>query len=396
MAIARKHEMRDVRLEALNAAREMAPLIVQRRDETEAGRRIARPIVEALIETRLCRMALGAEVEGLELPVPAALDVLEALAGAEASVAWVVWNNSLPCLFSRSLEPSARAEIFANPKWLYSNSTRPTGQAAPERDGYRINGQWSLVSGCELAEWIQLMCVVVEDGKPRVSANGEPELRLVYVRRKDCRILDTWHVGGLRGTGSHDVVVADQLVPRRWTMVPGDPSTLDRPIGRVPIVGTLAVWYAAQTLGIAQTCVDALRELVKTKVSPDPGPIPKDRPEVQAAIASESAALEAARAHLRASTSRVWDDIEAGAAPTIEGITMLWTSAHHAVGAATRAVDRMYAAGGTSSLYASSPLERAHRDLHSMLRHIIAQRFWIEDAGRVMLGMAPESPMYAL
>jgi hypothetical protein len=71
-------------------------------------------------------------------------------------------------------------------------------------------------------------------------------------------------------------------------------------------------------------------------------------------------------------------------------------SGHHAVAAARQAVDSMYAAGGTSSLYSSCPLERAHRDLHAMLRHVIGQRFWIEDAGRVMLGMDPQHPLYAL
>lgn len=386
----------DVRLDALNAAREMAPLITRMRDETEADRRIARPVVDALVETRLCRMALGAELEGLELPISAALDVCEVLAAAEPSVSWIVWNNAATCLFERYLDRSGSAEVFEDPSWMYASSTRPTGQAAVERDGYRVSGQWSLVSGCELAEWILLMCVVTEGGQPRSTESGAPELRMAYIRRADCTILDTWHVGGLRGTGSHDVVVSDRFVPARRTLAPFGPGPLDRPLRRVPIVGTLAVWFGAQTLGIAQKCVDAVVELVKTKVSPDPGPLPRDRPAVQEALATENASLEAARSHLRATASRFWDAASAGAAPTLEGITSLLTAGHHAVGAAKRAVDRMYAAGGSSSLYVSSPLERAHRDLHAMLQHIIAQRFWIEDAGRVMLGLAPESPLYSL
>lgn len=31
-----------------------------------------------------------------------------------------------------------------------------------------------------------------------------------------------------------------------------------------------------------------------------------------------------------------------------------------------------------------------------MLRHIVAQDFWLEDAGRVKLGMSPTHPLYAL
>jgi alkylation response protein AidB-like acyl-CoA dehydrogenase len=117
---------------------------------------------------------------------------------------------------------------------------------------------------------------------------------------------------------------------------------------------------------------------------------------VQASIAGESAALEAAREHLRSCTSRLWNDVCSGAAPTIEGITAVWTAAQHATDAARKAVDSMYAAGGTSSLYIDCALERAHRDMHALLRHVIGQKSWLEDAGRVKLGMPPTSPLYAL
>ena len=301
--------------EAITAAHELLPLIKRLRDDTESSRCIARPIVERLLETRLCRMAVARELQGLELPTVEALDVYEALAGAEASVAWIVWNNSLPCFFGRFLESAARRELFADPKWLYASSTRPTGRAAIEGDGYRVNGRWSLVSGCELAEWIAFVCLVEENGELRMVAPGEPEMRFVYLRRSDCEILDTWHSGGLRGTGSHDVVVKDKKVPRRWTASPGDASTLDAPIGRIPIICTMAAGYGAQALGIAQSAIDTLVELVKTKVSPDPGPAPADRPAVLASIARQTAALEAARVYLRACVAKLWDAVGAGAPP---------------------------------------------------------------------------------
>ena len=115
---------------AIDHARELSPLIKRLRDETEGSRRIAAPIVERLRETGLCRIAVPRELKGLELPLLEALDVYEALAAAEASVAWVVWNNALPCLFGRFLDATTRASVFGDPTWLYASSTRPTGQAA--------------------------------------------------------------------------------------------------------------------------------------------------------------------------------------------------------------------------------------------------------------------------
>jgi alkylation response protein AidB-like acyl-CoA dehydrogenase len=386
----------EVKGNAITAAHELSPLITRMRNDTESNRRIAQPIVERLLETRLCRMAVARELQGLELPTIEALEVYEALAGAEASVAWIVWNNSLPCFFGRFLQSAARRELFADPKWLYASSTRPTGRAAVDGDGYRINGRWSLVSGCELAEWIAFICLVEENGELRMAEPGEPEMRIVYVRRSDCEILDTWRSGGLRGTGSHDVVVKDKLVPRRWTASPGDASTLDAPIGKIPIVCTMAAGYGAQALGIAQAAIDTLVGLVKTKVSPDPGPAPADRPAVHASIARQGAAVGAARAYLRSCVARQWDAVSAGASPALEDITAIWAAAHHAVDQSRNTVEAMYAAAGASSLYTSCPLERAHRDIHAMSRHIIAQTFWLENAGRVKLGMRPTHPLYAL
>jgi alkylation response protein AidB-like acyl-CoA dehydrogenase len=381
--------------DAVARARELLPLIVELRHVTEANRLIAAPIVEQLRETRLGRMAIARELHGLELPTTEWLDVHEALAGAEPSVAWIVLNNSLPCFFGRFLDNAARRDLFGDAGWLYACSTRPSGKAVVEGDGFRLSGRWALVSGCELAEWISLACIVEEGGQPRL-VHGSPEIRLLFVRRGDFEILDTWNAGGMRGTGSHDVVVNDLHVPRRWSVSPGDPSTLEATIGRIPITCTMAAGFSAQTLGIARQAVATLVDLTRTKVPVNPGPGLAERPDVMASVVRHSAALAAARDYLHARAAALWNAVDGGASPTLEGIGAVWAAAHHAIDAARQAVDAMYAAGGTSSLYVDCPLERAHRDLHAMLRHVVAQPLWIEDAGRVRAGLAAHHPLYAV
>jgi alkylation response protein AidB-like acyl-CoA dehydrogenase len=380
---------------ALVAARELSPLIVRMRDETETNRNIAAPIVDRLRDGRLCRLAVAEALGGHELPIEAALDVYETLAYADASVAWVAWNNSLPCFLSRFLAPAMRAEVFSDPRWLYASSTRPTGRATVTPDGYRVNGRWGIVSGCELAEWILLLCVVEENGKPRMLAPDTPELRFMFLRRGSYEILDTWHVGGLRGTGSHDVVVKDVRVPRALTLFTMEPSTLDGPIGRLPIICSMAAVYGAQTLGVAQSAVDTLVELTTTKAPPE-GPALRERPAVLGEIGRHSAALDAARSYLHACAERLWRTAAAGGPPALDEITALWGAGLHAAEVAEAAVDATNAAGGIDSLYTACPLERVHRDMHAMRRHIVGQRMWLEDAGRVRLGAKPAHPLYAV
>lgn len=381
---------------AARAAYELLPVIRRLRHDTEGERRIAGPIVDGLRNTRLCRMAITRELHGLELPIADALEVYELLAGAEASVAWIVWNNSLPAMFSRYLDGAARGELFGNPQWLYASSTRPSGRAITEGDGYRVNGRWSLVSGCQLAEWIALMCIVEEPGERFAVQDDAPEMRLLFVRRGNYEIVDTWDAGGLRGTGSHDVVVKEGYVPRRWSVSPEDPNTLAAPIARIPIICSLALGFAAQALGIAGQALDTIVELARTKAGVDPGPRLGDRPAVQASIARHAAAVAAARTYLHSCADMLWDSATAEAAPAMARIGAAWAAAHHAVDAARRTVDAMYRHGGTSSLYIDCPLERAHRDMHAMLGHIICQTFWLEDAGRAELGISPRHPLYAV
>src|SRR5690606_30727704 len=157
--------------------------------------------------------------------------------------------------------------------------------------------RWGIVSGCELAEWIMLLCVVEENGAPRMLDPDTPELRFAFLRRVDCEILDTWKTCGMRGTGSQDVVAKNVRVPKEYSLSFAEPSTLDGPLGRLPIICSMAATYGAQALGIAQSAVDTLIELTSTKMPPE-GPPLRERPSLLADIARQGAAVEAARTYL--------------------------------------------------------------------------------------------------
>jgi len=375
------------------AVLELLPLIISSRDETESQRRLAARVVEVLRASRLCRIALPAELGGLELPPADALTIYEQLAAAEASVGWIVWNNVLPSFFGRFFAPKVRAEVFSDPQSLYASSTRPSGRAAVEGSSFRVNGRWSLVSGCELADWLALRCVIEENGQPRMLAPNVPEVRMVWLKRADVEILDTWYTGGLRGTGSHDVVVKGVLVPRTHTCSPLDGSTLAGPLGRVPIVCNMAAGYGAQLLGLGQATLNALVALSTKKPVVDPGPALGERPVLLAAIAEHGVRLAAARNHLHDCVRRLWEaSIAAPATP--EQIAEVYNAAHHAMAQGRAAVSAMYSLAGASALYTSSPLERIHRDMHAMAAHVIAQPMWVEDTGRVLLGVKPVNPLY--
>jgi len=380
---------------ALDSARAMEPLMLELRDETERNRRLPEPVVAALVRAGLCRMALPRALGGLALSPVEALGVYETLSRSEASVPWIAFNNALVCLFSRFMGQGLRKDVFGDPGALFAQSTRPSGIAIEDGPGYRVSGRWSLVSGCELADWFFLLCVVESESGPPPS-DGDAETRFLFVRRSEAEIIDTWHVGGLRGSGSHDVAVHDLHVPRERAVTPATPPTAEEPIERLPITCNLSAIFAAQTLGVAQACVDALVSMAQDSPPTTGGAGLNNRPDVQTGVTLHGAGLTAARAHLHGLVEALWEDALAGRAATLKRIGETYGAALHACTVASGAVDAMYALAGTRGLYSDRPFERAHRDLHAMLRHVLAQPLWAEDAGRVTFGMKVENPLYAL
>jgi len=72
----------------------------------------------------------------------------------------------------------------------------------------------------------------------------------------------------------------------------------------------------------------------------------------------------------------------------------LWGASLHAARTCKEVVRQAYEAAGTPALYVSSPLERAHRDIHAICHHISLNERWDEDAGRVILGLEATHPLF--
>ena len=380
--------------EIVTSAERLIPLICELRHTTEQDRRIAAPIVQALRESDLCRMLLDTGAPPLYTPEEW-LSILETLAGVEASVSWLIWNNTLPCFWARFLDAAGRERIFGDVRRLFAGSTRPTGQAVTTGSGFRLSGRWSLVSGCELADYVHLMSLVHEDGRPRMLAPGQPDLRVLFVPKGSYDILDTWHVGGLRGSGSHDVVVDDVFVPVGDSLAPTPPVASNSPLAQLPIIPMMVAGIGAQFLGMARAAITVTIEILRNKVSVDPGASIRERPSVLADIASYSAAVAASGSHLHASMAAMWDKVR-HQLPTAEDRAALYRPGLYAATVARAGVVAMHAAAGTPALYIDCPLERTIRDLQTMERHIAAQPLWLEDAGRVLVGHEPINPLFTI
>ena len=83
-----------------------------------------------------------------------------------------------------------------------------TGKAERVEGGYRITARKIFSSGAPAGDLQMTGAVLEEDGQPpRVLHFGVP------MTSPQVKILDTWHTMGMRGTGSHDVMIDGHFVP---------------------------------------------------------------------------------------------------------------------------------------------------------------------------------------
>jgi alkylation response protein AidB-like acyl-CoA dehydrogenase len=321
-----------------------------------------------------------------------AMEVFEELARADASVAWCVWNGNTHWTAAQLSSETART-IHADPDVVTANSTRASGQAQIVDGGYRVSGRWSFVSGCELATWMVLLCIVHEAGEPRISPAGAPENRFMLVPARDCNIIDTWTVGGLRGTGSHDVVVRDVFVPSSYGSGFNDPHVLPEPRYRLPPFSRVIPGLGAMALGIARTAIETFGAIAGAKTPQRTTQMLRENHGAQVRVSQAEALARSARLFLFDSLDRLWSTVVATGEAPMEGRAHVRLGASHAVSSAVQAIDLLYLGAGGSSIYTSCPLERAFRDVHTITQHIGVHPRVMETTGRVLFGLEPDTPL---
>jgi alkylation response protein AidB-like acyl-CoA dehydrogenase len=378
------------------AVRSLAPQIRAARDDIERSRRLPAPLVTALAEAGLFRLYVPKTLGGLEVDPVTFLRVVEEVARIDGAVGWNLAIGAVHGALGAYLrEDVARAIYCENPHMVVAGSVNPSGTAHAVTGGYRVSGRWPFGSGIQHSTWVYGNCRVFDGDTPRLGAGDAPEMRFMLFPVDQCEIHDTWHVSGLRGTGSHDFTVADVFVPEEqsflaFTARPYQPG----PLYTCPFVTYFAASIPAPPLGMARGAIDALVELASAKTPTGSQHLLRERPSVQTDIARAEALLRSARAFLIEALQDIWEVLASGGEVTMQQRAMGRIAGTHAAISAAQAVDLMYNAAGGTALYQSGLLERFFRDVHAATQHISVTPTYYELSGRVLLGMSPGTPRF--
>jgi len=342
--------------EVLAALERVAPLVPAHAAEADRTGTVPAELIDALFRERLFRLWIPADLDGDELGVPDSLEVFEAAARLDGAIGWLVTIGVGGGLFAATMERETAREVYLPSRALIAGSGAASGRAMREGDQYRVSGRWRYASGAHSASWFTANCQVIDS-----EEFGEPSVRAFAFPVEGVTVLDTWHVSGMRATGSHDFEVNDLLVPERYLFdVFGTPRE-EGSLYRFPFSSIAQASFAAVALGIARHALDVFHIEVPEHR--------RDAAGVLTAIEEASAAVVAAREALHAAVRNAWAQVERGD-DVEEGIRhAIALAAFRASDASVRAAEQCYRLGGMAAAFEAGELNRAWRDVHTVSQH---------------------------
>jgi alkylation response protein AidB-like acyl-CoA dehydrogenase len=371
----------------LDAARKLAPQIRSSADEIDAARELPRPLFEALADAGLFHLAVPRAIGGAEIAFPTYVEVIEEIGKADASTGWAVNQGAIFGTYAaRMPREVARAIWIDTPRSVVANTPAATAKAVVVPGGYRVTGRQGFSTGCRHAAWVAAHAQVVENGQIRLE-QGQPEARYFFVPVAEAELLDTWHVRGMRGTGTHHFAVTDAFVPAERTVLSATAQLLENgPLYKIPRTLAFASGDAAVALGMARASLDTFVELAGAKTPRAMQALLRDQSMVQVSVGQAEAALRSARAFLMETVRDIWGEATAGAV-SLERRAILRLATTHGIRLAAQVIDTVYNAAGATAAYEGHLIQRHFQDIHVITQHLQGRMAHYELVGRHWLGL---------
>jgi 3-hydroxy-9,10-secoandrosta-1,3,5(10)-triene-9,17-dione monooxygenase len=372
----------------LTAIAERADDLAAAAQEADDLRRLPEESWKLLLDTGVLRALQPARFGGGEVPLVEFLDAVVELSRVSPSAGWVAGVIGVHPWQLALFPDEAQQEMWGeDPTRLHSSSYNPTGRAVRVDGGYEVSGRWSFSSGCDHCVAANLGAIVKPaegsgDGSAASVASAAsgpalPEYRSFLLYRDEYEIEDNWHVAGLRGTGSKDIVVEATFVPEHRSQ-----SHIDYALGlalpgqdvnpgvlyRLPWSVVFNAALAASVLGSARGFVELWTTEAATRVVP-PGLKLADDPLTQRRLADASWVLDAATSGLHATATELWAAGEAGHVPSMDERAAHRWRMNRGCELVGQAVAELMRAASGRSIFLDHPLQSRFQDVQGALGH---------------------------
>lgn len=372
----------------LEKIRALRDLIEARADADEQATQLSDDVLEALEQAELFKLLAPSVVGGLEAHPLLAIEVLRTLSYFDGSTGWYSQAATTgPAVAGAFLGDRAIDAIFCSGgRATCVGQVAPNGKAERVGDGYRISGSFSFGSGIPNADWVVGGYILHENGSPAIGAHGQPTLLVAMAPRSKVEIIGNWDVLGLRGTGSYDFRVADQVVHRDFTFEAGQPEQKrGGPLYRMGFLAIPFLCHASFGLGCGRRALDEWGAYARTKKRLPQGTL-AELETVQKELAQAHAQLRSADAYVRTAFDGLFSAAGRGAIPG-ELKLEARLSASNAIGVATQVAQQAFTRSATTGLRNGSKIQRCFRDTQAGNAHFITGELSYIAAGRYLAGI---------
>ncbi len=354
-----------------------------RRAEFAENQQISADVVDLMKQAGVYRACVARQFGGDEVSPEQFLKMIETIAAADGSAGWVA-SFGVSAMYLASLPIETLTQMYgAGPDVVFSGMIFPPQKAIPVAGGLEVSGRWSWGSGSTGADLIGVG-IRVEDG---ADTGGLPLVAVMPASKVS--IERNWDVIGLKGTGSHDVVVDKVVVPREWTFVRGSKPNLDGPLYRYPAMALAAQVLAVVGLGVARAAIDEVMDYAAGRTSITGAPTLANRPNVQTDIARAEATLRSARAFFYEATADAWASLERGDPVSREQQAMLRLAASHAARAGYDVTYAVYRMSGTHGIWEGGAVAHMLHDAMIVPQHAFLADGTFQSVGQVLFGLTP-------
>jgi 3-hydroxy-9,10-secoandrosta-1,3,5(10)-triene-9,17-dione monooxygenase len=351
-------------------AEHVASELAAARAEGDELRRLPDTVWKQLHEVGVLRSLQPKRWGGGEVHILEFLEAIIALSRANPSAGWVAGVIGVHPWQLALFDDRAQREMWGDdPATMHSSSYMPTGKAERVDGGYKVWGRWSFSSGCDHCRGVNLGAIIF---------GGEaPEFRSFLLLPDQYRIEDNWHVAGLKGTGSKDIVVDETFVPEHRTQshldyalgasLPGQEHN-DGPLYRLPFSVVFNMALAGSVLGAARGFLDVWIDETKPRVAVG-GVRLADDPLTQRRLAEALWDLDAAITVLRTDMQTMWDMAEARETPTMADRARARWNMTRGCERVARSIAELFRSASGRTVFVDHPLQARFQDIQAGLGH---------------------------
>ncbi|MCU4641121.1 acyl-CoA dehydrogenase family protein [Acinetobacter courvalinii] len=344
---------------------------------------VSQDIIEKLKQIGVYRALVPKRFGGNEWSPKQFCELIEQLSKADGSVGWVASFGMSPAYLG-SLPEATLAQLYKDsPDIVFAGGIFPPQPAEITDDGVVVSGRWKFSSGCMGADIVGVGISPQKDNE----AQGLP--RMAVMPANKAQIDMTWDTVGLKGTGSHDLVVKDVLVAKEWTFVRGEPSKLPEPFFKYPSLSLATQVLTVVGIGVAAAAIEEFQKLAPGKSSITGGAEIANRPVTQYEFAQAEAEFKAARVWFYDTMQIVWNEVVAGRTPSAEQISDMRLSCTHVARVCARVTRKIQMLAGMTAIYTHNPFSRFVNDTNVVTQHAFMGDATLQNAGLVSFGMKP-------